>query len=61
MIVAERDGVVLRHATDGDLPGVDEITIICYRPIFESYVAMLGEECYRSFVIRRLHRLPQIF
>ena len=48
MIVAEREGVVLRHATDDDLSRVDEITIICYRPIFESYVAMLGEECYRA-------------
>src|SRR3990172_8023353 len=48
MIVADREGVVLRHATDDDLPRVDEITILCYRPIFESYLAMLGEECYRA-------------
>jgi hypothetical protein len=48
MLVAERDGVVLRHATDDDLPRVDEITVMRYRPIFESYVAMLGEECYRA-------------
>ena len=25
---------------------MDEITVICYRPIFESYLAMLGQECY---------------
>jgi len=48
MIIAEHDGVVLRHAQDEDLPRVDEITIICYTPIHESYVAMLGEECYEA-------------
>ena len=48
MVVAERDGTVLRHARDADLPRVDEITIICYTPIQESYVAMLGEECYQA-------------
>ena len=47
MIIAERDGVTLRHCQDKDLPRVDEITIICYAPIQESYVAMLGEECYQ--------------
>jgi ribosomal protein S18 acetylase RimI-like enzyme len=47
MIVAERNGVVLRHARDEDLPRVDEIAIMCYTPIFESYVQMLGEECYQ--------------
>ena len=46
MIIAERSGVTLRQARDEDLPQVDRITIICYTPIHESYVAMLGEECY---------------
>lgn len=46
MVIAKSGGVVLRQARDVDLPRVDEITIVCYRPIFESYVAMLGEECY---------------
>jgi ribosomal protein S18 acetylase RimI-like enzyme len=27
---------------------VDEIAIACYRPIYESRVRMLGEECYRA-------------
>jgi ribosomal protein S18 acetylase RimI-like enzyme len=48
MIVAERPGVILRHAQDSDLPEVDRITIVCYEPIQESYVAMLGEECYEA-------------
>jgi len=47
-VIAERGEVILRCAQDDDLPRVDEITIICYRPIFESYVAMLGEECYQA-------------
>ena len=46
MIIAERAGAILRQARDEDLPRVDEITIICYTPIFESYVSMLGKECY---------------
>ena len=47
-IVASRQGIVLRRALDEDLPRVDEITIICYTPIFESFVAMLGKECYET-------------
>jgi ribosomal protein S18 acetylase RimI-like enzyme len=47
-VVAARGGVVLRLAREEDLPRVDEITVICYRPIQESYVAMLGEECYET-------------
>jgi len=46
-IVARRGDVVLRQAHAEDLPRVDEITVICYTPIFESYVAMIGEECYQ--------------
>ena len=47
-IVAQRDGVLLRHAREGDLPAIDALTTICYRPIQESYVAMLGEDCYEA-------------
>ena len=46
MVIADSGGVVLRGARDEDLARVDEITIVCYRPIFDSYVAMLGEACY---------------
>jgi ribosomal protein S18 acetylase RimI-like enzyme len=45
-VVATREGVVLRRARAEDLPRVDEITVTCYAPIQESYVAMVGEECY---------------
>jgi ribosomal protein S18 acetylase RimI-like enzyme len=48
MIIAEGDNVVLRQARDDDLPRVDEIAIMCYKPIFDSYVAMLGQECYEA-------------
>ena len=48
IVIAEREGAILRHARDDDWPRVDEITILCYRPIHESYVATLGEECYQS-------------
>jgi ribosomal protein S18 acetylase RimI-like enzyme len=47
MIIAERDGVILRQVRQGDLQRVAEITILCYQPIFDSYLAMLGEDCYQ--------------
>ena len=47
-VVAKRDGVVLRHAREDDLPAIDELTAVCYRPIQESYVAMLGQDCYEA-------------
>lgn len=48
MIITTRDDVILRYARDEDMPGIDEITITCYRPIWESYVEMLGRECYEA-------------
>jgi hypothetical protein len=48
MPIAKRDGVVLRLARDEDMAKVDEITITCYGPIMESYVAMIGEECHQA-------------
>lgn len=47
-IVAERDGVVLRHATRGDLSRLDEITIICYEPIADSFIDIIGQEFYKG-------------
>jgi ribosomal protein S18 acetylase RimI-like enzyme len=47
-VIAEREGAVLRHARDGDWPRLDAIAILCYTPIQESYVSMLGEECYQA-------------
>ena len=46
MIITEKEGVVLRLAREADLARVDEITIICYTPIAESYISLLGPECY---------------
>jgi ribosomal protein S18 acetylase RimI-like enzyme len=46
VVVAKKDGVVLRQARDGDLEAVDALTVESYRPIQESYVEMVGEECY---------------
>jgi GNAT superfamily N-acetyltransferase len=46
VIVATKGGATLRHARDGDLEAVDALTVESYRPIFESYLAMLGEDCY---------------
>jgi hypothetical protein len=45
-LVAEKDAVVLRRVGAGDLGAVDALTVECYRPIFESYVTMIGDECY---------------
>jgi ribosomal protein S18 acetylase RimI-like enzyme len=47
-IVAERDGVLLRHAREDDLPAIDALTAVCYLPIQESYVEMLGADCYEA-------------
>jgi hypothetical protein len=46
VVVATKGSAVLRHARDGDLEAVDALTVESYRPIFESYVTMLGEDCY---------------
>jgi ribosomal protein S18 acetylase RimI-like enzyme len=45
-VIAARDGAVLRVARDEDLVAVDRLTIDAYRPIQESYVAMVGEDTY---------------
>jgi len=46
--VAQRDEVVLRHATEADLPAIDHLTRIGYAPIQESFVAMLGADLYET-------------
>ena len=54
-MIAERDGVLLREALEGDLPAIDRLTAVAYAPIQESFVAMLGEDCYE--VVRSEPRL----
>ena len=39
---------MLRHAGPKDLPAIDALTVEGYRPIQESYVAMLGADCYEA-------------
>jgi len=46
MSIAERNGTILRPAREKDMARVDDITIICYTPIAESYIEMLGSACY---------------
>ena len=46
--IAQRDEVVLRHATEADLPAIDHLTVIGYEPIQESFVAMLGADLYET-------------
>ncbi len=48
MIIAKRTDGLLRHATEADLPCIDEITIICYAPIVASFVEIVGEECVKG-------------
>jgi ribosomal protein S18 acetylase RimI-like enzyme len=48
LVVAERNGVVLRAARETDLGAIDALIVECYAPIQASYVAMLGEECYET-------------
>ena len=47
-LVARRGDASLRCALHSDLPAVDAVTVVCYRPIQESYVNMLGEPCYEA-------------
>lgn len=47
-IIGRRDDAVLRIATEADLDAIDRLTADGYRAIQESYVAMLGEDCYQA-------------
>src|SRR5262245_8364604 len=47
-IIGRREGAILRHAEDGDLDAVDRLTAEGYRAIQESFVSMLGEDCYEA-------------
>jgi ribosomal protein S18 acetylase RimI-like enzyme len=46
VVVATKGGAVLRHAVEQDLEAVDALTVESYRAIQESFVAMLGDDCY---------------
>ena len=46
MLVATKGAAVLRHAAGDDLAAVDALTVESYRAIQESFVAMLGDDCY---------------
>ena len=48
MRIAEHDEYILRHATNSDFQSIDQITIICYTPIHEEWVAMHGEKIYNQ-------------
>ena len=48
MIISQKNQVILRHATEKDFPQIDELTIICYSAIFESFVEMVGKEIYEE-------------
>jgi ribosomal protein S18 acetylase RimI-like enzyme len=41
-------GAALRGAREDDLPAIDALTATCYLPVFESYLSMLGGECYEA-------------
>ena len=47
-VVAERDGVVLRHAREDDLQAIDALTARGYAAIQQSFVTMLGEDLYET-------------
>jgi ribosomal protein S18 acetylase RimI-like enzyme len=47
-VIAERDGVLLRRARQDDLPAIDTLTAVGYAPIQESFVTMLGADCYET-------------
>ena len=43
-MIGTKDNAVLRLARPEDMPRIDEITIVCYTAIHESWVAMQGDE-----------------
>jgi ribosomal protein S18 acetylase RimI-like enzyme len=45
-IIGRRLDAVLRGATEPDLDAIDRLTVEGYGAIQESFVAMLGEDCY---------------
>lgn len=47
-VVARRGEVVLRHARQDDFTAIDELTVIGYRAIQESFVAMCGADLARA-------------
>ncbi len=47
-MIGSKGDTVLRHAKTEDFSQIDEITIICYAPIHESWVAMQGEEIAKA-------------
>lgn len=48
MIITKRDGVILRLATQEDMPRIDEITLTCYAAIHDSFVNLLSPEIYQA-------------
>jgi len=49
-IIARRGGVILRTARDDDLPRIIYITVICYTPIHDSFLEVVGEDVYQGIV-----------
>lgn len=47
LTIADSNGIVLRHATDNDLAPIDDIAVLCWAPIYESYISMLGSDWYK--------------
>lgn len=48
MIIVEKDGLILRQAQLSDMPRIDEVTIICYTPITESWIEMQSESIFNA-------------
>ncbi len=47
-MIGEKEGVVLRYAEKKDFPEIDEITVVCYSEIYESFVQRVGEEVFKG-------------
>lgn len=47
-MIGKKDGAILRQALPEDIPRIDEITIVCYTAIHESWISMQGEEIYEA-------------
>ncbi len=50
LIIVTRDSTTLRQAREEDLDRILEITYICYQPIFDSFISIIGRDCYEEVI-----------
>ena len=52
MIIDQRKQAILRQAKEKDLSRIDEITVICYSAIYESFVENVGKDIFQGIYFK---------